>query len=203
MPNVVPTITRFEEAVRRFDEANSRDPNLVTDEGKTLPRELLHAQWLTGWVARLCPGASEALRLAARGHHLCRWEIPRETFPPTREGYLRWRHQLKLFHSQKSEAILCEVGYPPEILARVQDLNLKKNFPADPECRILEDALCLVFLEHQFGPLASKSTEEKMLNALRKTWQKMTPAARQIALGLKFSPLEKALIQKAGLSSPQ
>jgi hypothetical protein len=79
----------------------------------------------------------------------------------------------------------------------VQDLNLKKNFPADPECRVLEDALCLVFLEFQFAGLAAKSEDEKMVNALRKSWGKMTDAARAEALKLNFGEREKALLKRA------
>jgi len=76
-------------------------------------------------------------------------------------------------------------------------LNLKKNFPADPEVRVLEDALCLVFLEFQFAPLAARSDEEKMINALRKSWAKMTEAARAEALKLPFGNHEKTLIAQA------
>jgi hypothetical protein len=76
-------------------------------------------------------------------------------------------------------------------------LNLKKNFPADPECRLLEDALCLVFLEHQFADLAAKTTEEKMVAALQKCWGKMTPAARVEALKLNYSAAEQRLFELA------
>jgi hypothetical protein len=76
----------------------------------------------------------------------------------------------------------------------VQDLNLKKNFPADPEVRVLEDALCLVFLEFQF---AAKSDDKKMINALRKSWEKMTEAARAEALKLDYGEREKNLISRA------
>ena len=79
----------------------------------------------------------------------------------------------------------------------MQDLNLKKNFPTDAECRVLEDALCLVFLEFQFTPLAAKSDDEKMINALRKSWEKMTDTARAAALELNFGEHEKQLIQRA------
>ena len=54
------------------------------------------------------------------------------------------------------------IGYPSETIARVQTLNLKENFPADPDSRVLEDALCLVFLERQLAALAARSTEEQM-----------------------------------------
>lgn len=115
----------------------------------------------------------------------------------TRPGYLKWRADLKKFHAQKAGEILREVGYPEETIHRVQDLNLKKNFPQDAECRVLEDALCLVFLERQFADLASKSDDDKMINALQKSWKKMTPAAHAEALKLQFGPHEKALVQKA------
>ena len=184
---------KFQAAIRRFDEENARDPN--SENGR--PRELLYAERLTTWVLKLCPEASVPLRLAARCQHICRWESPRENYPMTRAGYLKWRADLKKFHAEKSGAILKAVGYNEEIIRRVQDLNLKKNFPADAECRVLEDALCLVFLEFQFTALAAKSDDEKMLKALRKSWEKMTEHARAEALKLSFGPREHSLIARA------
>ncbi len=184
---------KFEAAIRRFDEENGCDPN----QEKGWPRELLYAERLTNWVRRLCPDASEPLRLAARCQHLCRWEIPRASYPMTRPGYLKWRADLKKFHAQRAGEILREAGYDDETIRRVQDLNLKKNFPADAESRVLEDALCLVFLEFQLAELAAKSTEDKMVNALKKSWEKMTEAGRAEALKLNFGEREKGLIQKA------
>jgi hypothetical protein len=184
---------KFAAAIRRFDEENARDPN--TENGQ--PRELLYAQRLTAWVLRLRPDASETVRLAARSQHICRWKIPRADYPMTRAGYLKWRADLKKFHAQRAGEILAEVGYDAETIRRVQDLNLKKNFPADPECRLLEDALCLVFLEFQLTDLAAKTDDDKMVNALKKSWEKMTEAARAEALKLNYGEREKALIQKA------
>jgi Domain of unknown function (DUF4202) len=165
--------------------------------GVAHPRELIYAQWLTEWVLKLCPDASEPLRLAARCQHLCRWQVPRNSYPMTRAGYLKWREGLKHFHAQKSGEILREVGYPEEVIARVQSLNLKKDSPNDAEGRVLEDALCLVFLEHQFGDLASKTTDEKMVNVLQKTWGKMTPAAHALALTTSYGPHGQALLEQA------
>jgi hypothetical protein len=187
----------FQRAVERFDAENARDPNMEFADGASHPREWLYAQRLTGWVLKLAPEASEALRLAARCQHICRWMIPRSSQPMTRAGYLRWRNELKQFHALKSGDILREAGYSGEMVTRVQDLNLKKNFPGDPESRILEDALCLVFLEFQFADLARKTAEEKIINAARKTWQKMTPAAREHALLLPLGEIEKSLILRA------
>jgi hypothetical protein len=192
---------KFEDALRRFDEENSLDPNRETVHGETVPRELLYARRLTDWILRLAPEASEELRLAARCQHIRRWESPRSDYPMTRAGYLKWRADLKKFHAQKTGEILREYGYDEPTILRVQDLNLKKNFPADPEARILEDALCLLFLEFQLADLASRSEEDKMVNAVRKSWEKMTEAGRAAALKLDFGEQAKRIIQLA-LASP-
>ena len=188
---------RFKTAIRMFDEANSRDPNFEMVNGQALPRELSYAQWLTDWVLKLSANASEALRLAARCQHICRWEIPRNSYPLDKPGYLKWRADLKKFHADKSGKILREVGYDDSVVQRVQELNLKKNHPKDPEVCVLEDALCLVFLEHQLTPLAAKADDEKLINALQKSWKKMTPTAHAEALKLNYGEREKSLIDRA------
>ncbi len=197
---VSPGITdasRFSAAIARFDQDNSTDPNVEQVGEISRPRELFFAEKLSEWVLKLCPTASEELQLAARCQHLRRWEIPRSRYPMTRTGYLQWRTALKVFHAQKSGAILRDCGYPDDVIHRVQNLNLKKNFPADPDSRVLEDALCLVFLQYQLADLAGKTAPDKVINALRKSWDKMTEAARAEALKLKYAPNEKALLDQA------
>jgi hypothetical protein len=190
-------MTRFEQAIARFDEENSRDPSQVAADGIAVPRELFMARELTRWVAELRPNASEPLRLAARCQHVCRWQVPRSQFPMDKPGYHRWKNHLKQFHAETAGRILEECGYDPETVKRVKALNLKKNFPHDPEAQAIEDALCLVFLQHQFGELARRSEREKMVNALRKSWNKMSLQARELALTLTYSPEELSLIQEA------
>ncbi len=171
---------RFQAAIARFDAENSKDPRGI---------ELPYAQRLSAWVERLAPNASEALRLAARCQHLRRWEIPRESYPAGRVGYLKWREDLKRFHAAEAGKILREVGYDDATIERVQKLNLKKLWPKDPEACALEDALCLVFLETQFDETLAKTGDEKMIEILQKTWRKMSPKAREIALGMKLPAL--------------
>lgn len=193
----VPNGARFREAIRHFDDLNSADPNRESDGGGARPRELVQAERRSAWVMRLAPAASETLRLAARSQHLCRWRIPRASFELTRAGYHQWRNELKRFHAELAGGILREVGYGEDIIASVGELNLKKNFPADPESRVLEDALCLVFLQFQLAGLADKTEEDKLINALQKSWKKMTPAAHAEALALNYGAREKELIGKA------
>jgi hypothetical protein len=188
---------RFSEAWRRFDEANGEDPNHLVVEGVSHPQELLYAKRLTGWVVRLDPNASESLLLAARSQHICRWTIPRHTYEMTRAGYLRWRSDLKQFHAGKSAEILREVGYDEETISRVSNLNLKKLLGRDPDCQVLEDALCLVTLQYQLTDLIAKTEPAKMIEILRKTWKKMSPEAHAQALRLPFSETERRLIEEA------
>lgn len=187
----------FREAIRRFDEANGADPNTVSIDGKTVPYELFYAQRLTEWVERLSQSTSPALLLAARCQHICRWMIPRHSYPMTRAGYLKWRTDLKQFHAKKSGQILTESGCSQDLIARVQELNLKKNLGQDPELQILEDALCLVTLQYQLTDLVRKTDSEKMVSILQKTWKKMSSQARDEALRLSYPEDQKQLLSRA------
>lgn len=189
--------SRFSAALAAFDEANARDPHRESADGTEHPRELLYARRLTEWVLRLRPDASEALRLAARCQHLCRWEIPRTRYPADRAGYLRWKRELQQFHARRSGEILAAVGYDPGTIARVQSLNLKQDLSRDPECQTLEDALCLVFLQYQLADLAQRTDDARLVNALRKSWAKMSPAGRAAALGLDYALRERRLLEAA------
>jgi len=173
---------RFQDAIIRFDAASAQDPRGI---------ELPYAQKLSAWVERLAPDASEALRLAARCQHLRRWEIPRESYPAGRAGYLKWRETLKHFHADEAGKILREVGYDDEMIQRVQRIVLKKD------AAVMEDALCLLFLETQLQETAGKTGDEKMIRILQKTWRKMSPQAREIALQLEMSDQQGALVQRA------
>jgi hypothetical protein len=179
---------RFQAAIARFDAANAADPRGV---------ELPYAQKLSAWLDRLAPAASEPLRLAARAQHLCRWEIPRDSYPAGRAAYLQWREDLKRFHADKAGAILRDVGYDAATIERVQHLIRKRNFPRDAEGRVLEDALCLTFLETQFADTTAKIGPDKMVDILQKTWRKMTPAAQAMALTLPMPEPSRALITRA------
>src|SRR5881275_2992919 len=87
----VATSDRFDHAIAAIDAGNGDDPNVVTVRARTGPKEVLHAELVSEWVEHLRPGASEALRIAARGHHYRRWTVPRSSAPAGRAGYLKWR----------------------------------------------------------------------------------------------------------------
>ncbi|MDQ3438931.1 MAG: DUF4202 domain-containing protein [Planctomycetota bacterium] len=188
---------RFAAALLHFDAANARDPNVTIVDGVPQPKELVYAKRMTDWLNRLEPGASEAVQLAARSQHLMRWSIPRSQFPMDRPGYLKWRTTLYDFHAQKAGEILREVGYEDATIGRVQSLVRKQGIKTDPEMQLLEDVICLVFLENYFEEFAADHDEEKLIRILRRTWAKMSPRGHQAALGLDLPERERELIEKA------
>jgi hypothetical protein len=184
-------------AFQYFDDANKQDPNTEIFQGRTYPKEVLYAIRMTERLNIFDPKASEALRIAARCQHICRWEIPRESFDMDREGYLKWRQELKIFHAQKASNILKDVGYAQETIDKVCFLLEKKQLKRNEETQLLEDVICLVFLEFYFEPFAHKHPEPKTIDILQKTWRKMSPKGRQAALQLPLSRFALDLVSKA------
>lgn len=178
---------RLAKVLDAIDRVNQTDPKKY---------EFPYSQWVTEWVKKLEPNPSEELLIAARGQHIARWEIPRDSFPDDRKSYLAWREKLKGMHAEKIGALMREAGYPAESIAKVERIILKKNL-RDPESQIVEDALCLVFLEHQFTDLLHKEPEATMVEILRKTWRKMGEKGRAAAMTLSLTPEQLTLVQKA------
>jgi hypothetical protein len=189
---------RFAEAIRLFDAANAEDPNQEPGpNGQPMPKELLYAQRMSACLARVAPDAPEAVQLAARAQHIRRWSIPRSDFPLTRPGYHQWRNTLKKYHAELAGQLMQQAGYGPELLTRVQQLLQKQRLQDDPEVQLLEDVICLVFLEYYFLPFAAQHPEEKVIEIVQKTWPKMTERGHALALQLPFSPEALALVTKA------
>ncbi len=184
-------------ALEAIDAANAGDPNRIRVRGVERPKEQAHAELVTGWIERLAPNASEALRLAGRAHHVRRWEIPRSSYPEGRLGYLRWRADLQDHHDAVLAVILEEAGYGREIALRCGDLLHKKGLGRDPEVQTLEDALCLVFLETQLGDIAARLDADKLVDVARKTLRKMSDRAIEEAGRLPLEPEARDLLERA------
>lgn len=192
------TNNRLLRAIELIDQANGEDPNGEIWQGGTYPRELLYGMRMTHWLERLLPDPSEALRLAARAQHVRRWMVARESYPAGREGYLRWRTFLYQFHAEQAEGLLRDAGYDDETIAAVGKMVAKRGIKRDPDVQLIEDVACLVFLEHYFPAFAAGQPEDKLIGVIRKTWRKMSAAARAKALQLELPealqiPLAKAL----------
>ncbi len=188
---------RFGRAVERFDAANAEDPNRERVDGEEHPKELVYARRMTARLDRFRPDAPEAVRLAVRCQHIRRWTIPRADYPAGREGYRRWRTDLARFHAETAAGILRDAGYGEDVVARVGTLLRKERLKADPDVQLLEDVVCLVFIEHYLAGFAPKHDEEALAGVLRKTWRKMSDDGRRAALALDLPENLRLLVERA------
>ncbi|UCH30759.1 MAG: DUF4202 domain-containing protein [Myxococcales bacterium] len=190
-------MSRLEDALYRFDEANAEDPNTELVNGQPVPKELVYGQRMSARLAVFEPDAPETVKLAARAQHIRRWEVPRDSYPEGRAGYLKWRTDLYRRHGDIAAGIMSDVGYDEETIERVRTLLRKRGLKTDPDVQLMEDVICLVFLEHYFHDFAKKHDEEKLISIVQKTWKKMTERAHEAALALDYAPEDLAVIQKA------
>ncbi|WP_298366133.1 DUF4202 domain-containing protein [uncultured Lutibacter sp.] len=188
---------KFKKAIELFDKANAQDPNIEVFEGKEFPKELIYAERMTAQLDKFAPNSSEALQLTVRCQHICRWEIPRDSYEMNRVGYLTWRKDLKDFHAKKATEILQEVGYSKEVINEVEFLLLKKQLKKNADTQTLEDVVCLVFLEFYFLKFSKKYAEEKLIDIVQKTWKKMSEKGHEAALKLELPKSALELITKA------
>lgn len=187
------TDERFKQAIEKFDALNAQDPNRVGD----VPKELHDALAMTRWLDTLYSDSGEVPHLAARCQHLCRWERPRSEYPEGRTAYLQWRSDLKKMHAEKSAEVLASVGYESETIDAVVAVNLKQGLKSNADVQMIEDALCLVFLENQFEGYIGKWEDDKIVRILQKTWGKMSEVGHGAALKLPLSAKALSLVQKA------
>lgn len=189
-------MSRLEKTLSKIDAILAQDPSFIEVDGEKRPLAPYHAERRTYWVNQLVENPSEALRIAARAQHLRRWEIPRNSYPDGRIGYLKWRTDLKQFHAEKTAELMRETGYDDITIARVQKIISKQGIKQDDDVQTIEDALCLVFLETQLGDVAQQESD-KIISILQKTWQKMSPEGRSFALQLPMSDTNRALVERA------
>jgi len=190
-------MNQLEQTLAAFDSANAQDPNSELVNGVPQPKELIYSQRMTEHLQKFLPDASEALQLAARSQHICRWKIPRSDYPMDRQGYKKWRLDLAVFHGETAGEILLANGYDENLIQRVKDLLLKRSLKRDEEVQTLEDVVCLVFLEFYLEDFASKHNEPKLIDIIQKTWNKMSDKGHAAALQLPLSPNMLKLVTKA------
>ncbi|MBI3620895.1 MAG: DUF4202 domain-containing protein [Nitrospirae bacterium] len=191
-----PTPSRLPRAIEAFDRANALDPRRQRFEGADHPRELIFARRVYDWLLRLEPSASEAVQLAARGHTLRRWEIPRDRYPNDTAGYHAWRDATAAHSAQAADTLLRPIGCPDELIRSVHQLITRETVPSNPEAQLLEDADCLAFLELKLIDYLDRWNDEKLTRILHGTWMKMSDRARALARQMPHAPRIGSLLER-------
>ena len=190
-------MNKLDQTLAAFDTANAQDPNTELVNGQPMAKELVYSQRMTEALHKFLPAPSEELQLAARSQHICRWKIPRSDYPMDRSGYKKWRLDLAVFHGETAANIMADNGYSDTSIQRVKDLLLKRSLKRDEEVQALEDVVCLVFLQYYLDDFATKHTEEKLIDIIQKTWNKMSATGQAAALKLPLSQPMLDLVTKA------
>ncbi|TDW49000.1 uncharacterized protein DUF4202 [Flavobacterium sp. 270] len=187
--------TPFQKASEWIDAENAQDPNIETHQNTEYPKELLYSNRMYEKLLQFEPNASEEVQIASKAQHICRWKVARESYPMDRVGYLKWRGDLKKFHAETTAEILEKAGYDQTFIDRVSFLIEKKLLKKDAETQLLEDVICLVFLDYYLEPFVLKHDEEKLKNIIKKTWDKMSEKGHAEALKINYSEENLNLIK--------
>ena len=192
----------FEKALALIDAANNADPNQVSADGKDWPKELLYSERMSDMLERYAADADDPMKLAIRAQHIERWKSPRNAYPMDRIGYLKWRKDLYKIQANTAASLLRKAGYEDDVIDRVWNSVAKKNIKGNPDTQLLEDVTDLVFIEHYLLEFVTKHpdySEEKWIEIIQKTWDKMSSAAHDFALSGQVSLPESLvpLINKA------
>ena len=187
----------YARALQLIDAAHAADPNRGAN-GR--PAELVYAERMENWVARLVPDATPLLRLAARCQHLERWLTPRSNFPEGKAGYHAWRRSLYTKQAERARALLLQTGVSEAEAAEVATWVSKTGLRTNAGTQALEDAACLVFLENEIQAFAAQHADyphEKFVDIIRKTWRKMSPRAQELAGSIRLDLAISALVKEA------
>ncbi len=197
----------YAKALALIDAANREDPNQVSADGKDWPKELLYSERMSDMLERYAPDADDAMKLAIRAQHIERWKSPRNAYPMDRIGYLKWRKDLYKIQANTAATLLAQAGYGDDIIERVRNSVAKKNIKGNPDTQLLEDVTDLVFMEHYMLEFVGKHpdySEEKWIEIIQKTWNKMSDAAHEFVLAGKVTLPEslEPLVHRAVASDP-
>lgn len=186
-------------ALARFDAAHREDPRSIEVDGVPVPWSVHYHARLAHWVRRFDPDASVPLRLASACQHIRRWTVPRDRYEAGRRGYRRWRSDLAQMHARTAREVLTDAGFDEATIERVEALVRKSGLARDPEVQLFEDAICMVFFELDFADLARRHDDDKLVDILRRTWEKMSAKGQEAALALAASlgDRERRLIETA------
>lgn len=191
---------RYQAVIDDIDAANADDPRTAVIEGSVRPYEAIYAERMSQRLAAMYPEASELLRIAARGQHIRRFDIPRSRFAGGRDGYNEWRRTCREHHAKLLRDIMSRHGYGNSEIDHVVKLVRKEQLKKDKECQALENVVDVVFLDHYFEEFCGKNPhydDAKIIDIIGKTLRKMSPKGHQAALALDLPERTRKLVLAA------
>jgi len=191
---------QFNAVITAIDAVNAEDPRKITVGGVEYPYETIYADRMTEMLEQMYPDASELLRIAARAQHIRRWQIPRDTYPRNREGYQKWRLEMRQLHADLVGGIMRENGYSDEDIALVGSYLRKERLKREADSQALENVVDVVFLAYYWDEFVAKFPQyddDKLIDIVGKTLRKMSSHGHQAALALDMPPETAKIVMAA------
>jgi hypothetical protein len=191
---------RFQAVIADIDAANRGDARTIATAEGARPYEVVYAERMSRQLEAMYPEASELLRIAARGQHIRRFDIPRAQFPEGRDGYNEWRRTCREHHAKLLGEIMRRHGYDSHAIEHVAQLVKKEQLKKDKESQALENVVDVVFLDHYFDEFYGKYSrydDAKIIDIIGKTLRKMSPKGHQAALALDLPERTRKLVLAA------
>ena len=180
-----------------LDALHAEDPRRVNSEGESQAHELWHAGRMSAWLERVVTDPDALVRIAVRAQHLQRWQLPRSDYPEGRVGYLTWRRDQGKRAGETAAKVMQAEGYSALEASEVARMIRKQGLGRDPGTQAVEDCACLVFLESYFADFSKQVERDHLVRIVQKTWGKMSPRARELALELPMSDEAKGVVEEA------
>jgi len=182
---------QFNAVIKAIDAVNAEDPRQITVDGTDHPFETVYADRMTETMQRMYPDASELLRIAARAQHIRRWQIPRDTYPRNKEGYQKWRLEMRQLHAELVGDIMGDNGYSKDDIALVGTFLRKERLKRVADSQALENVVDVVFLDYYWDDFVTKFSDyddDKLIDIVGKTLRKMSSHGHAAALALDLPP---------------
>ncbi len=175
---------RWRAAVAAFTHHHAADPRPITRDGVTTTVSLDYHARVSLWIRRLDPAAPIPARLGALAQHVRRFEFPRDAYPAGGPGYKRWRAAAGLRQAELARVELAAAAYDEATITATTDVMLKKRLAHDPVAALLEDAVCVRFVQDELALFAAGREPEAVRTIVAKTWAKMSEAGHRAAVGI-------------------
>lgn len=182
---------QFNAVIKAIDAVNAEDPRKTMVDGTEHPYETVYADRMTETMQRMYPDAPELLRIAARAQHIRRWQIPRDTYPRNKEGYQKWRLEMRQLHADLVGGIMEGNGYSADDIALVGTFLRKERLKRDADSQALENVVDVVFLDFYWDDFVTKFADyddDKLIDIVGKTLRKMSSHGHAAALALDLPP---------------
>eukprot|EP00798_Chlamydomonas_sp_ICE-L_P003763 gene3763-13824_t len=223
---VTPPETRekLEKTFKLIDEVNSNDPQQINDKGKSWPYRVIYSNWVSEWVRKIDPKASDEMLILAKGRNIESWrlsEIKRDDYAPTSFGQKQWQQDRTVWLTKRLADVMKEAGYDEDSISLVSDFMQQNSDIPDPNdirksdlvgplgstnyrllelasmTQVLRDADAMVLLEHSFEQMFDRMTAEEILKVLKRELSRVSEKCIVRVLGMPWNAVAKKLILKA------